>query len=138
MLLNYEISAVTLEEDDKLVTQVMNQVLISNSAEYYVFVPKSVMKRKHSNTKIVFESSEFASIEELDAKLQEIVIKDDKGQRKCSICQLVGQSQSHVRTHAEIHFKTIWFPCQECNAKPRTRQTLRNHMRTKHISTSQI
>ena len=133
MLLNYELSAVTLENDDKHVTQVTNQVLISNSAEYYVFVPQSVMKRqKHTNTQFVLESSEFASIEELDAKLQENIIKDDKGQWKCSICQRAQQSQSRARAHCETHLKTIRFPCQECNVKPRTRHTLRAHMRTNH------
>ena len=126
MLQNYELFAVTLEGDDK--QGVMNQVLISDTAEYYIFIPLPTTKKQ----KIVLESTEFESIEELDAKLQEHVTMVDKGQWICSICQQVAPAKSKVISHVERHFKTIWFPCQDCNAKPRTRNSLRAHRNINH------
>ena len=107
-MLDYDIYAVTIEGDDK--QQVLNKVLVSNSAEYYLIVPEdqSVMKepkskivlessefdnieelnaeqrlmRFHQKNKIVLESSEFQSIEELDAKIQEYIGKDENGKWK--------------------------------------------------------
>ena len=125
---NYEeVFAVTLEGDDK--QQVWNKVFLSNNAEYYLFVPQSV---KHTqNKENILESSEFSSIEELDAKIQEHVIKVED-QWTCNICKYQA-SKAHVKAHVETHFDgRIWFPCEDCDARPKTRSSLRSHKHRKH------
>ena len=129
-MINNELYVKLQEHDDKrrfqlTKNQVTNKVLISNNAEFYIFVPDS---------EFVLESTEFDSIEELDAKiLQEYIIQDENGKWKCSFCNFVRAKKSIVKAHVERHIQTIWFPCSECDAKPRTRTTLRSHRYNIHF-----
>ena len=89
---------------------------------------------QESKSEIVLESTEFDSIEELDAKiLQEYIVIDENGKFKCSFCNFVRAKKSIVKAHVERHIQTIWFPCPECDAKPRTRTTLRSHRYNIHF-----
>ena len=82
---------------------------------------------QESKSEIVLESTEFDSIEELDAKiLQEYIVIDENGKFKCSFCNFV-RARSVVKAHVERHIQTIWFPFSECGAKPRTRNSLKSH-----------
>ena len=92
---------------------------------------KSVIQEPKSD--IVLESPEFHSIKELDAKiLQEYIVIDENGKFKCSFCNFVRAKKSIVKAHVERHIQTIWFPCLECDAKPRTRNNLRTHKYNVH------
>ena len=131
-MINNELYVRLQEHDDKgrfSKNQVKNKVLISNNAEFYIFVPDS---------EFVLESPEFDSIEELDAKIDEYFVKDENGQFRCTFCTYVQSKRSAIKTHVETHIQTIWFPCQECDAKPRTRSALRSHRNSKHESQSVI
>ena len=159
-MLNYDIYAVTIEGDDK--QQVLNKVLVSSSAEYYLIVPEDQSAKKeteskialkssefdnieelnaeqrlmrfHQKNKIVLESSEFQSIEELDAKIQEYIGKDENGKWKCNFCDKILSTITSVKSHAEIHFENIAFRCQFCYAKYSTRNSLRDHKSKKHYA----
>ena len=67
-MLDYDIYAVTTEGNDK--QQVMNKVLVSSSAEYYIIVPEDQSGMKEPVSKIVLESSEFDNIEEFTRKIK--------------------------------------------------------------------
>ena len=160
-MLDYDIYAVTTEGNDK--QQVMNKVLVSSSAEYYIIVPEdqSGMKepvskivlessefgnieelnaeqrlmRFHQKNKIVLESSEFQSIEELDAKIEEYIVKDENnGKWICNYCNKIMSSRAGGKSHAEIHLENIAFRCQFCYATLSTRNSLRDHKSKKHYA----
>jgi len=84
------------------------------------------------NSKIIVESGEFSSIEELDAKILEFIGKDELGRWICLICQKQMKSRGYLKEHVEIHFDGLSYPCQECDTKLRTRNSLRWHKNTKH------
>ena len=99
--------------------------------DQYVLVPeeKSMMTQK---SKIIVESGEFYSIEELDAKIFEYIGKDELGRWKCLICHKQMKSRGYLKEHVEIHFDGLQFPCQECDTKLRSRNSLRDHLNKKH------
>ena len=83
--------------------------------------------------KIIIDSAEYGSIEELDAKIMEHVEKDDNGKWKCTICEKTKfKCQRDAREHLEIHFDGLSFPCPDCDAKPKSRKGLRLHIARNH------
>ena len=85
----------------------------------------------HNKTKIIINSEEFSSVEELDAKILEYIEKD--GNRwKCNICDKLMRFKTHVKEHVEIHFDGLTFPCTDCDSVLRSRNTLRVHIQRKH------
>jgi len=80
------------------------------------------------NSKIMIDSEEFASIEELDATILEKMEKEGN-KWKCKICCRIMRTPSYLKEHIEIHFDGLSFQCPECNATARSRQSLRHHIR---------
>ena len=130
---NLEINAVTFEGDDP--QPIMNQVLLSDNAEFYLILPsndQTVVMQQQQISKIVFESSEFDSIQQLDARIEEYIAKDETGKWRCNFCHKILKCKSAVRVHAETHIKNISFPCPYCDAKLSTRNSLRKHKNQMH------
>ena len=85
----------------------------------------------HNKTKIIINSEEFSSVEELDAKILEHIEKD--GNRwKCNICDKLMRMKVHAKEHVEIHFDGLTFPCPDCDSILRSRHALRSHIQRKH------
>ena len=80
------------------------------------------------NSKIVIDSEEFATIEELDATILENMEKEGN-KWKCKICSRIMRAPSYIKEHIEIHFDGLSSQCPECNAAARSRQSLRHHIR---------
>ena len=123
-MINNELYVTLQEHDEKgrfqsSKIQVKNKVLLSNNADFYIFIPDS--------QEFVLESPEFYSLEELDAKIAENFAKDENGQFRCSFCTFVQSKRSAIKAHVERHIQTIRFPCQQCDFKTRTRALLRSH-----------
>jgi len=94
----------------------------TSESEMYALVPENKTKLTE-NSKIIVESGEFGSIEELDAKILEFIRKDELGRWKCMICHKQMKSRGYLKEHVEIHFDGLSYPCQECDAKLRTKFT---------------
>ena len=103
-MINNELYVTLQERDEKgrfqlSKIQVKNKVLLSNNADFYIFIPDS--------QEFVLESPEFDNIEELDAKiLQEYIVIDENGKFKCSFYNFV-RARSVVKAHVERHIQTI-------------------------------
>ena len=79
---------------------------------------------------IVVESSNFANIEELDQKLNEMIerVEGEGQQRRCLHCGKISRDINVAREHAETHIEGLSFPCQYCEKTFRSRNALRLHI----------
>ena len=85
----------------------------------------------HNKAKIIINSEELSSVEELDTKILEHIEKD--GNRwKCNICEKLMRLKVHAKEHVEIHFDGLTFPCTDCDTVLRSRTALRLHIQRKH------
>ena len=81
---------------------------------------------------IIISSDEFQSVEELDEKLIENLVRVGGTKKfQCTVCNKVSRDLFNAREHVEIHFEGLSFPCQACDETFRTRNALRNHMKRK-------
>ena len=82
--------------------------------------------------KMTFGSEEFSNIEDLDAKILELIERDIGKGWKCTICNKATRDKTSAKEHVEIHFEGLSFPCSECDAVLRSRNSLRFHINNKH------
>ena len=106
---------------------------VFTNKDYETFAPdmddnKSVIPQ---NSKIMIDSEEFASIEELDATILENMEKEGN-KWKCKICSHIMRAPSYIKEHIETHFDGLSFQCPECDATARSRHGLRCHINKKH------
>jgi len=87
-------------------------------------------------TKIIINSEQFQSLEELEEKISEHLEKDASGKGwKCNICGKVVRDKTAGKEHVEIHFDGLSFPCQDCNVVLRSRHSLRQNTLRFHKQT---
>ena len=87
-----------------------------------------VSESKINNERTIkINSGNFQDIEDLDARIWEIIDKDADGFWKCKICDKKSKKTSHLKEHAEIHFEGLAFPCSDCDYISRSRNALRVH-----------
>ena len=103
------------------------------NSERNLIIPEN-KKFDTQKSKILIDSTEYDSIEELDAKILEYMEKDDDGKWKCIICQQKAKHKKDVKEHVEVHFDGLSFPCSDCDANPRSRRQLRTHIWRNHRS----
>ena len=82
--------------------------------------------------KMTFGSEEFSNIQDLDAKILELIEKDIGRSWKCTLCNKVTRDKTHAREHVESHFEGLSFPCSDCDAVFKSRAGLRVHISNKH------
>ena len=72
-------------------------------------------------------SGNFRDIEDLDARIWEIIDKDADGFWKCTICGKKTRYKGHLKEHAEVHFEGLTFSCSDCDYISKSRNALRLH-----------
>ena len=85
---------------------------------------KIISKNERS---IIINSNEFQNIEDLDAKILEILSKDEDGSWKCTICSKKTKLKGYLKEHVEVHFEGLSFSCSDCDYICSTRNRLRQH-----------
>ena len=75
---------------------------------------------------------DFTSINELNQRIEEEIIREPGGVFKCGRCQKQFNKISNVKEHIETHFDGLSFPCQLCGKDFRSRQCLRKHKINHH------
>ena len=84
------------------------------------------------SNKIIINSEEFTTIEELDAKILEHIEKTADGKWMCNICERKMRTRAYVKEHFETHIVGLSFPCQQCSFVCRSRHSLRDHTTRAH------
>ena len=77
------------------------------------------------------ESVQKMKNEDLDAKLQQMLVKKD-GLWECKICGKTTLYNTHMRQHTETHIKGVSHNCPMCSKIFANRHTLRNHISGSH------
>ena len=85
---------------------------------------KIISKNERS---IVINSNNFQNLEDLDARILEILHKEADGSWKCTICDKKSKNRGHLKEHAEVHFEGLAFQCSDCDYISRSRNALRVH-----------
>ena len=85
---------------------------------------KIISKNERS---IIINSDNFQNIEDLDARILEILSKDEDGSWKCTICGKKSKLKGHLKEHVEVHFEGLSFSCSDCAYICSTRNKLRQH-----------
>ena len=80
---------------------------------------------------LILNSENFQNLEELDAKILEILVRDQEGLWNCLMCGKKSMYKGHIREHAEIHFEGLAFSCPDpnCDYIARQRCNLRKHIK---------
>ena len=87
-----------------------------------------VSESKINNERTIkINSGNFQDIEDLDARIWEIIHKDADGFWKCTICGKKSKKRSHLKEHAEVHFEGLTFLCSDCDYISKSRNALRLH-----------
>ena len=89
-----------------------------------VYESKIISKNERS---IIINSDNFQNIEDLDARILEILGKDEDGSWKCTICGKKSKLKGHLKEHVEVHFEGLSFSCSDCAYICSTRNKLRQH-----------
>ena len=85
-----------------------------------------VSESKINNEKTIIINN-FQNIEDLDARIMEIIDRDADGFWKCTICGKKTRYKGHLKEHAEVHFEGLTFSCSDCDYVCRSRNALRLH-----------
>jgi len=107
---------------DSLEGEYKNEGIVKNNQ-------MKTIEPKHEKT-LILSSEEFKSVEELDAKILEM-LESKNGKWACKVCGKVG-TKSHMKEHVEIHFDSLSFSCPKCDLIVKTRNYLRIHIYNKH------
>ena len=79
--------------------------------------------------RIIVESANFESIEDLDKKIEEMIERQPDGKHICLPCGKILRCRAYALEHAEIHMDGLSFPCQHCDKTFRSRTTQRQHVK---------
>ena len=90
---------------------------------------KEKTRRRRSTTVPSYfaHAESFASVEEIDQKLAEYIVRED-GIFSCGFCGKSGvKTKQNLISHMEIHIEGLSYPCQSCDKTFKTRATLASH-----------
>ena len=106
----------------------LNQVeMPSFTYENQLVEPKRETKNTVSLCEPTLVSEMFASIEELDSRIEQEILKGSDGLWQCGRCPKVAKHKGHIKEHVEKHFEGLSFPCNFCDKVCRSRVSLRLH-----------
>ena len=77
-------------------------------------------------------SADFNSIDELNQRVEQEIIKDSDGLFKCANCYRTFRRKDNLKEHIETHIEGLSFPCQLCGKDFRSRHSLRQHKFREH------
>ena len=78
------------------------------------------------------ESVEVTDNDELDAKIREMMFKEDRLWH-CKMCNKSSTKTSNIITHIETNHLNNSIPCKFCPTIAKNRPALAAHMRIKHL-----
>ena len=74
---------------------------------------------------------DLSSIEDIEEKINEYLVKCDDGTLGCKVCGKNGVKHSrNMKNHIESHLEGLSFPCRNCGKTFRLRNSLYKHMST--------
>ena len=114
------------EDKDRLEEEYVAQY--DNEKVLEVTESKIISKPERST---YLNSESFQNLEDLDARVLEVIERDADGTWMCTFCGKKSKQKGHLKEHAEIHFEGLSFPCPACDYICRSRNSLRQH-RYKH------
>jgi len=92
--------------------------------------PKGTRTLKPFETSII--SADFNSLDELNQRIEEEIIREADGLFRCAKCLRTSNRKYNLIEHIETHFEGLSFPCQLCGKDFRSRNNLRKHGITQH------
>ena len=114
---NIEMKDILQNEVDEASSK--KSISISNSKKSY---------GEKLNIITTINSGSFFSIDELEKKLEENLVKNADGTYKCGVCGKTGSKNiRNIKNHIELHMENLSFPCNYCEKVYHTRETLRKH-----------
>ena len=90
--------------------------------------PKKVVRER--SLKVVNQSFD-ANNSEVDAKFQELVVKENNTYR-CTVCEKTMSHKTNMKKHLETHLTGLSYDCQLCGKTFRSSNLLNVHNYTKH------
>jgi len=112
------------QEDVKQMKPVVKEELVEVEKNQ-----KEKTRRRRSTTVPSYfaHAESFASVEEIDKKLAEYIVRED-GIFSCGFCGKSGvKTKQNLFSHLEIHIEGLSYPCQSCDKTFKTRATLASH-----------
>merc|ERR1712126_437547 len=104
----------------------LNQVeMPSFTFENQLVSPKG--KNKNTVSEPILVSEMFSSIEELDSRIDQEILRTSDGIWQCGRCPKNSKNKSHIKEHFENHIEGLSFPCKFCEKVFRSRNSLRKH-----------
>ena len=91
-------------------------------------VVEDKLKTPVGKEQIIVSSEDFHSIEELDERLKDHVLRVEGTKKyECTICNKLSKDITDAKRHVEVHFDGLCFPCQTCGKTFRSRNALKKH-----------
>ena len=85
---------------------------------------KTISKNEMSTISTI---ENFQNLEDLDARILELIENDTDGNWKCTFCGKKSKNRGHLKEHAEVHIEGLTFPCPDCDYISRSSSGLRQH-----------
>ena len=123
-LLEQETGSLKTEDNKKLEPEEFVEVEEDNRPRYEYEIENTVSKIDASNS---------SSVDEVEERVIELLIRNDDGTFGCKHCGKSGAKKSrNMKNHIETHLEGISFSCSLCGKNFRSRNSLHNHRSTVH------
>ena len=87
---------------------------------------------KTEDSPIVSLEPDAGNIAEVDAKINQHIVKDADGTYSCGMCGKKSGHIGHLKNHIETHMEGLSYPCQSCDKTFRSRNSFKSHRSQYH------
>ena len=97
-------------------------------------VPEEKFETRYNQDSVAIEANSTevylptTNIEELDKKVESLMVKSEDGMWGCKECSYAAERKSHVKEHVKGHIEGFLHPCNLCAKTFRKRNVLRIHI----------